>query len=397
MKKTIFLSLFIIFGFILSACSLSTPEPDIIPDETPDIIPDEIPDKVPEGTLFPCEDCHAEAEIGDDWIPIWCDEFDGDSVDVNKWNFEDQPSPWNEEVQYYSPNNIFTEDGKLIIEARKESLGGREYTSGRMHTQNKGDWLYGRVIVRAKMPTGRGSWPAIWMIPTDSVYGNWPLSGEIDIMEYVGYDQNKIHGNFHTSKYNWMKSNNIGTSVMVENVEERFIDYEMIWKPGSISLYVDGEFLVAYEYIASIEKNVPYHQAWPFDQKFYLVLNLALGGWGGVQGIDDEAFPMRYEIDYVRVYQRDYPYIDSQAPAPIDTVIMGESIFKSMIYWDVPDDDYGIEYYEIFINNNLHGTSTVNSFLVSGLFSRTKYCLSVVAVDFAGHKSEPVPIEFSYR
>jgi beta-glucanase (GH16 family) len=274
---------------------------------------------------------------------------------------------------------------------------GMEYTSGRLNTQLKGEWLYGRIVIRAKMPHGRGTLPGFWMMPAEETYGAWPKSGEIDIMEYVGYDPNKIYGSCHTEKYNHIKGNQPTDSLLWTMVEEVFVNYEMIWEPGSIQLFVDGEPLLSYSYVPEDNQSVPYNQAWPFDINFFFLICLSIGGnWGGVEGIDNDAFPTRLEVDYVRVYQRDYPYVDRQTPNQIETIIQSQGMYKYMVYWDVPEDDYAIEYYEIYIDGELHGTSPVNSYLVKGLSPRTNYLLEVVAVDFAGNKSLPTALDFSY-
>ena len=138
--------------------------------------------------------------------PFWSDEFDYTGApDPNKWGYDIGGSGWgNNELQYYtnSTNNANVANGKLTITARKENVGGREYTSARLVTKNKGDFLYGRIEVAAKLPTGKGTWPAIWMLPTDWAYGDWPKSGEIDIMEHVGYDPNNVLSSVHTQAYN---------------------------------------------------------------------------------------------------------------------------------------------------------------------------------------------------
>ena len=142
---------------------------------------------------------------------VWSDEFDGEGLpDSSRWNYDlgdGCPSVcgWgNNEAQYYTnlANNVRVENGLLIIEARKDTVGGKAYTSARIISKHKGDWRYGRIEVRAKLPKGKGTWPAIWMLPTDWKYGGWPASGEIDIMEHVGYDQGVIHGTAHSKKYN---------------------------------------------------------------------------------------------------------------------------------------------------------------------------------------------------
>ena len=383
MKKTVSLFLLFIMGFMLTGCEMPEEEDDI--------------PKTYERTLFASDCCQAATDLGDGWVPVWCDEFDGETVDLDKWNVEEGSGYPNNELQAYSSNNVFLEDGKLVLEARKENLYDMEYTSGRVNTQLKGDWLYGRMIIRAKMPHGRGTLPGFWMMPTEETYGAWPKSGEIDIMEYVGYDPNKIYGSFHTEKYNHLKGNQPTASLLWTMVEEVFVNYEMIWEPGSIQLFVDGEPLLSYSYVPEDNQNVPYHQAWPFDIPFFLLLCLSIGGnWGGLEGVDDNIFPTRTEIDYVRFYQRDYSYVDRDIPQSIDTIIKSTGMYKSMFYWDIPEEDYSINHYEIYIDGNLHGTTNVNSYLLTGHFPRTMYRLNVVAVDMAGNKSEPIDIEYSY-
>jgi beta-glucanase (GH16 family) len=172
----------------------------------------------------------------------------------------------------------------------------------------------------------------------------------------------------------------------------------MVWEPGSIKLYIDGVLLVSFAYNPAVNQDVLYHQAWPFDQEFHLILNLAIGGtWGGVQGIDDSAFPTRMEVDYVRVYQKDYPYIDYEAPAQVSNVFKATNVIKNMIYWPVASDDAGIKHYEIYVDDRLHGTSRVNSFVITGLIPNVTFRVGVVAVDFSGKKSEPKVIDFLYN
>ena len=137
---------------------------------------------------------------------VWSDEFNGTEIDESKWNFETGNGNWgwgNGEHQYYRQDNAFIEDGILVIEARNEAFGGFNYTSTRMQTRNKGDWLYGKVKARIRVPSAGGTWPAFWMMPTNSVYGGWPNSGEIDILEHYGCDLNHVHSTVHNTMYNW--------------------------------------------------------------------------------------------------------------------------------------------------------------------------------------------------
>ena len=237
-----------------------------------------------------------------DSIPIWSDEFSIDGApDPAKWGYDIGGSGWgNNELQYYtsSTNNASVSNGILSIAAHKEFLNGRNYTSSRLVTRNKGDFLYGRVEVRAKLPSGRGTWPAIWMLPTDWEYGNWPKSGEIDIMEHVGYDPTRVHFSIHTDDYNHTKGTQKSTNRLIPTALTEFHKYRVDWTPYAVRGYFDDEFM--FEFVN--EGKGP--SAWPFDKKFHLLLNLAIGGnWGGVNGVDDSIFPAMFEIDYVRVYK----------------------------------------------------------------------------------------------
>ncbi len=238
------------------------------------------------------------------YMLVWHDEFNGTSIDATKWQHEVGPYDFNGEVQYYTdrPENSFVQNGKLIIKAIHEhyvgSEGTREFTSARLVTKNHGDWKYGKMIVRAKLPSGLGTWPAIWMMPTESVYGGWPNSGEIDIMEHVEQDHDKIYGTIHTKAYNHRDGTQKGGSIVVPGVTSGFHDYSIEWTEDYISFFVDSTKYFTFEN----EYNT--WREWPFDQKFYMILNLAVGGWGGQEGIDTSAFPTQMEIDYVRVYKK---------------------------------------------------------------------------------------------
>lgn len=242
---------------------------------------------------------------------VWSDEFDTDGrPDPDKWGYDFGGGGWgNNELQYYTISsednenpNAFVEDGHLVIEAREEKKGARDYTSARVISKNKGDWLYGKFEIRAKLPEGRGTWPAIWMLPTDWEYGGWPESGEIDIMEHVGYDQDNIVGTIHTKSYNHGINTQKGKTIHVEGVSEEFHTYTMEWLPDRIRWYVDEELyneFVPADYSDGITSN-----EWPFDKRFHLLMNIAVGGnWGGSQGVADDIWPQRMLVDYVRVYQ----------------------------------------------------------------------------------------------
>lgn len=234
--------------------------------------------------------------------PVWADEFNATGApDPNKWGYDIGGSGWgNNELQYYtnSQSNASMADGKLTITARKENMNGSEYTSARLVSKGKGDFLYGRFEIKAKLPTGKGTWPAIWMLPTDWEYGVWPKSGEIDIMEHVGYDQNKVHITVHTDAYNHGKGTQKGNSKIIETASTEFHRYRVDWTPYAVRGYIDDE--PVFEFI----NDGKGYASWPFNKRFHLLLNIAVGGnWGGAQGVDPNVYPQSMDIDYVRVYK----------------------------------------------------------------------------------------------
>lgn len=230
---------------------------------------------------------------------VWEDEFDVDGgPEITKWGYDTGGGGWgNNELQTYTSNrnNSYIKDGKLYIKALKNE---GKWTSARLVTKGKGDWLYGRIEVKAKLPEGVGTWPAIWMLPTDWEYGGWPGSGEIDIMEHVGYDFGKVHGTIHTEAYNHSIGTQLGDVVDVENVATEFHVYAINWTEDEIIWYVDGD-----EYYR-VENPHKTYKEWPFDKRFHLILNIAIGGtWGGAQGVNPDLDEATMEIDYVRVYK----------------------------------------------------------------------------------------------
>lgn len=237
-----------------------------------------------------------------EWKLVWNDEFDGTGLpDSNVWSFDVRGPGWvNDELQAYTDaklENCRVENGKLIIEARKD---GNDYTSARIKTEGKADWLYGKVVVRAKLPKGRGVWPAIWMMPTDSKYGSWPNSGEIDIMEYVGHEPGMIHASMHSKDMNFMNGLMRTNAVFIKNLEDNFHDYIMIWEENGIKIMVDDTVVGNWKTNSSES-----WESWPWNKRFHLILNVAIGGsWGGQQGVNDSIWPQKMEVDYVRVYQK---------------------------------------------------------------------------------------------
>jgi beta-glucanase (GH16 family) len=234
--------------------------------------------------------------------PVWSDEFDYEGLpNSTKWDYDLGGHGWgNNELQFYTNDikNVSVGDGVLTVTVLKEKEENREYTSTRLVSRQKGDWLYGRIEIRAKLPVGKGTWPALWMLPTDWEYGDWPKSGEIDIMEHVGYDQNRVHFSVHTEAYNHMIGTQRTATKVIGTASTEFHTYRVDWTPYAVRGYFDD--LQVFEFIN--EGNGP--ATWPFDKRFHLLINVAFGGnWGGAQGIDNSVLPQSMLVDYVRVYK----------------------------------------------------------------------------------------------
>lgn len=236
---------------------------------------------------------------------VWSDEFNGTELDSSKWGYERYGGGGNNEIQYYTDENTEVSDGTLKIIARYEEYNGYDYSSSRITTSNKQAWKYGIFEIRAKLPSGLGTWPAIWMMPQYSRYGGWPDSGEIDIMEHVGYDENIIHGTVHTRIYNHKMGTQKGSQTdKITDATSTFHVYKTEWLPDRINFYADDQFY--YTYRPNSHSSCPTFNVWPFNASFYLIMNVAVGGdWGGAHGVDLDDFPAIMEIDYVRVYQAD--------------------------------------------------------------------------------------------
>jgi beta-glucanase (GH16 family) len=307
MKKIIYTAVILTMAMLLS-CGSQTEEPSDTGLAGGSLFP---PKEIP--TISETEDTGTEllkdgkGEIMNvEWELVWSDEFDYEGKpDPQKWGYDIGGSGWgNNELQYYTEGeNAYVSDGVLRIEARKENYKGKEYTSTRLISKNKGDWLYGRFEVSVKLPAGRGTWPAVWMLPTDWVYGNWPRSGEIDIMEHVGYEPNVIHGTVHTDRYNHKKGTHIGESKYIEGVLDSFHTYAVEWYEDKILFFIDDTLY--HRFSPFVYTPDPGFQEWPFDKRFHLLINIAVGGdWGGAQGVADDIWPAVMEVDYVRVYQQ---------------------------------------------------------------------------------------------
>ena len=242
------------------------------------------------------------------WEPVWSDEFDRPGLpDPAKWSYDVGGHGWgNRELQFYTEGrreNARVEDGRLIIEARREDWQGKPYTSARLNS--KASWTYGRIDVRAKLPRGRGTWPAIWMLPVRGKYGKggWPDNGEIDIMEHVGFDPGVVHGTIHSRAYNHVDRTQRGKNTTVADAQDAFHVYSASWTPQSIVVSVDHVSYFSFDNERLSNPQADWRH-WPFDKDFRILLNVAVGGnWGGQKGVDESIWPQRLEVDYVRVFQ----------------------------------------------------------------------------------------------
>ena len=242
------------------------------------------------------------------WNIVWQDEFNNDSLDLTKWSREIGGHGWgNNELQFYtdSDSNSYVENGNLTLKAQVvpqgigSSKGLRYYSSARLRTYGKGDWKYGRIEVKAKVASGQGIWPAIWMLPTDWLFGGWPSSGEIDIMEHVGYDLGVVHGSVHTEAYNHKINTQRSSARKIANVDTEFHVYSIIWDKDKISFFIDDV-----QYFLFENDQQGNYKTWPFDQRFHLLINIAVGGdWPGNPD-NSTNFPRKMLVDYVRVYEK---------------------------------------------------------------------------------------------
>jgi beta-glucanase (GH16 family) len=239
------------------------------------------------------------------WRLVWSDEFnqpDGSAPDPARWVYDTGGNGWgNNELEYYTSrtNTARIEDGKLVIEARQESFGGRKYTSARLLTMGKWSWIHGRIEARIKIPRGQGIWPAFWMLGTNIDSVGWPACGEIDIMENIGREPGTVHGTVHGPG---CAVAGIGGSVTVPGgaaVADQFHVFAVECGPERIAWFMDDR-----QYFTVTPASLPKKSRWVFNQPKFLLLNLAVGGdWPGYPDSTSN-FPQRMIVDYVRVYEK---------------------------------------------------------------------------------------------
>ncbi|HLR26587.1 MAG TPA: glycoside hydrolase family 16 protein [Fodinibius sp.] len=241
-----------------------------------------------------------EEHISDEWQLIWQDEFTGSGQpDNNKWAFAPRRSPDWARFCTESTETVEVQDGKLYLRGMLNSSekDTAEYQTGCIHTKNKFAFKYGKVEIKAKLAEGKGSWPAIWMMSSDSSYGDWPRSGEIDIMEHLNFDK-KVYQTVHSSYVDLQnKKDDPQYSTTASILPGEFNVFGLEWYPDRLEFFVNGSKTLTYP-----RKPGAGSDQWPFDQHFYLILDQALGGsWVG--RIDDEDLPVEMAIDWVRVYK----------------------------------------------------------------------------------------------
>ena len=227
---------------------------------------------------------------------IWEEDFNGQSLDETVWNFETGDGcpncGWgNNERQVYTKNNHAIENGNLIITAKKE---GDAYTSTRITTAGKKEFTYGYVEARVKLPSGQGIWPAFWMLGANITQDGWPLAGEIDILEYLGRDPDMVYTTLHTKDHH--AGNASSKKTPMEGMEEGYHTFGVNWTKNAMEFYVDDQKVYTYDPERKTAEN------WPFDKPFFVILNMAVGGWFGGPEVDDSIFPQQYFVDYVKVY-----------------------------------------------------------------------------------------------
>lgn len=346
---TFMLSLFTLT--FISGCSqtpaVSTPP---VEDTTPVVTPAVTP-----------TDTSAFDTIGD-WKLVWNDEFDGsgenldtNGLDLSKWGYqygtgsEYGLTDWgNNEQEYYQKENAEVQDGKLVISAKKEEVNGKPYTSARLWTSGNFSTKYGRIEAAIQLPEGDGLWPAFWMLPVDtSIYGVWAAGGEIDIMEARGRINFEVAGTLHYGQI-WPNNKYAGTDYRFPNgstFSDGFHVYTLEWEPGEIRWYVDGElYQTQNNWFSKGEgekDNYPYPA--PFDQEFYILLNMAVGGhYDGDIVPDDSSLPAKMLVDYVRVYHKDeYPVrekpvlekdtLPANAKQPVEGNYIYDSEFSNIV------------------------------------------------------------------
>lgn len=328
---------------------------------------------------------------------LFADEFDVDGLpDEDAWDYDIGGNGWgNGELQYYTNadiDNARVEDGQLIITAMDEQINNNAYSSARLKSKNS--WTYGRFEIKATLPYGRGTWPAIWMLPSGNQYGNWPNSGEIDIMEHVGFDMDVVHASLHMAEFNFRKGWHPTAEMMIPKVDTEAHVYTLEWSPYQIDMYIDD-----YHYLSFKNKGQGSRE-WPYDQNFFLLLNIAVGGgWGAQQGVDP-VYPQEMVIDYVRVYEMMDELVDVIPPNQVSGMTYDVNGAVVDIAWAPVEDNYLVDHYVVRIldetTGNIRDIETTDlKITLMDLESETDYTIQLFAVDESGLMSESLDIDIT--
>ena len=316
-------------------------------------------------------------DSSDKWELVWSDEFEGNSLDLTKWAYE-TGSAYNNEVQYYTEDNVSVSNGTLKITAKKESKNGYEYTSGRLETITEdGEALfstkYGRIEARMKLPAGTGLWPAFWMQPVERKYGTWPLSGEIDIMEARGRILNEANAALHYGELVPFNQHVGGTYTFASGTDiTDYHVYAVEWYENRITWFVDGvEYFSTSEWYTKNADGVVAEYPAPFNQEFYLILNLAVGGdYDNLKLPADSEIPATMEVDYVRVYHNTNGYKDSGITKP--TLVATNHILSDSDFANtnttleyIQDADLSDDNWHFTTNKHILGDATLSKKVIN--------------------------------
>lgn len=338
---------------------------------------------------------------------LWSDEFDGSGeMDLTKWNYEPHEPGWtNNELQEYttSTDNVFVRDGKLVLKAIKtEKDGNVHYTSGKVTGQNKTDFQYGKVVVSAKVPEGQGLWPAIWMMPKDeSYYGQWPKCGEIDIMESLGNDTTISYSTIHYGEPHGEQQGTI-TKEGADSFSAKFHEYSVEWEPGEMRFYTDGELvLTCNDWFTAVqgEDDKPYPA--PFDQPFFVQMNLAVGGnWPGNPDDTTDFDKAEFEIDYVRVYQKDaYDTNVTKPEKPFREALPDGNFIRNGNFTEQEDLTDDVDWKFLLFNEGV-GSAEIKDgemIITTEKYGTEEYSVQLVHPDLPMRKGHSYKITFDIR
>lgn len=244
------------------------------------------------------EDSKKAGILNPNYNLVWEENFTHEILDTNKWNIEIRDPGWvNNELQAYTneAKNLSISDNNLVIKTIKEKYKNANYTSGRINTQGKANWQYGRFEIRAKIPKTKGVWPAIWLLSESISDEGWPKCGEIDIMEHIN-DEDIIYGTIHSEQYNHMTDTQIGGNIHIEDLDSKFYTFGLEWNEDALVWFIDDKIY------HRVDKIDYFKSGWPFDKNYFLIINQAIGGfWPGDP--DEDFDSSEFIIDWIKIYQ----------------------------------------------------------------------------------------------